>query len=122
MNMLFNLATSVMNFLGSPAGMVAANAWDKYKDDAKYGWLYSVCEMLNNLLTPILILVGTAGLIYAVVLGVNLARADSADKQQEAKKRLVYAIIGLAVIILLIILLRIFMNNVDSLVKIEPTT
>ena len=127
MNMLFNLASSVMNFLGSPAGLIAANAWDKYKDTDKYAWVYSLCEALNNLLTPILILVGTAGLIYAVVVGVNLARADSSDKQQEAKKRLVYAIIGLAVIILLILFMRIFINNVDSILGLAdpyatPTT
>ncbi|MBQ7602728.1 MAG: hypothetical protein IJU58_01075 [Clostridia bacterium] len=119
MNMLFNLASSVMNFLGSPAGLIAANAWEDYKGDPKYGWVYSLCEALNNLLTPVLILVGTAGLIYAVVLGVNLARADSADKQQEAKKRLIYAIVGLAVIVLLIILMRLFMANIDSFVKID---
>ena len=114
MSMLFNLAASFMNFMGSPMGQMAAGYQD-YQNDPDYKWVYTLCTTLDSFLTPILILVGTAGLIYAVVLGVNLARADSADKQQEAKKRLVYAIIGLAVILLLILFMRIFINNADKI-------
>ena len=117
MNMLFGLASAFMSFLGSPMGQLA-NGYQDYKADGdKYHWVYVLCTALNDVLTPILIIVATAGLIYAVVLGVNLARADSADKQQEAKKRMVYAIVGLASIILLIFLMKIFINNVDSILK-----
>ena len=127
MNMLFNLAATVMNFMGSPLGQIAGGYKDYADENHKYHWVYTLCNTLESFLTPILILVGTAGLIYAVVLGVNLARADSSDKQQEAKKRLVYAIIGLAVIILLILFMRIFINNVDSILGLAdpyatPTT
>lgn len=123
MSMLFNLAASFMNFMGSPMGQMAAGYQDYSNKDHPYHWVYTLCTTLDSFLTPILILVGTAGLIYAVVLGVNLARADSADKQQEAKKRLVYAIIGLAVILLLILFMRIFINNADKILGlVDPYT
>ena len=48
----------------------------------------------------------TAGVIYAIILGVKLARAESADQQQEAKKRLVNFIIGLVAVIALILLMK----------------
>lgn len=119
MNMLFSLASSIMNFMGSPAGQLAGS-YTEYKDpESKYHWVYQLCEALNNILTPILIIVATAGLIYAVVLGVNLARADSADKQQEAKKRMIYAVVGLVSIIVLIILCKLFIANVDTFLGID---
>lgn len=122
MNMLFSLASSIMNFMGSPAGQLAAGTgYQQYEDDAKWGWVYTLCNALESLLTPILIIVATAGLIYAVVLGVNLARADSADKQQEAKKRMIYAIVGLVSIVVLILLLKLFVANVDGILGIDTT-
>ena len=121
MNMLFSLASSIMNFMGSPAGQLAEGGYQQYQNDPKWGWVYTLCNALESLLTPILIIVATAGLIYAVVLGVNLARADSADKQQEAKKRMIYAIVGLVSIIVLILLLKLFVANVDGILGIKTT-
>lgn len=118
MNMLFNLANAFMN-----SGLLAYTARYRGHDNdweakgvvaSQYYWVDDLCAAMDNILTPILILVATAGLIYSVVLGVNLARADSSDKQQEAKKRLVYAIVGLVVIIVLIILLKLFIANIDT--------
>ena len=121
MNMLFSLASSIMNFMGSPAGQLAGSYTEYQDPKSKYHWVYQLCEALNNILTPILIIVATAGLIYAVVLGVNLARADSADKQQEAKKRMIYAIVGLVSIVVLILLLKLFVANVDGILGIDTT-
>ena len=106
---------SLANFVSS--GMLGG--YEKFQGDKTYGWVYDLCAALNNILAPLLIIVATAGMIYAVVLGVNLARADSADKQQEAKKRLIYAIVGLVVIIVLIILLKLFVAYSDQLIGID---
>ena len=57
---------------------------------------------IDTLLWPLLIVVGAAGMIYSVILGVNMARADSAEKREEAKKRLIHVIVGLAITIALI--------------------
>lgn len=53
-------------------------------------------------------------MIYAIVLGVKLARAESADARDEAKKRLINAIIALVVMIALILLLQLFVDNIGS--------
>lgn len=80
------------------------------------GWefLDPIVSVLKSVLVPLMILVGTAGMIYAIVLGVNLARADTTEKREEAKKRMINAIIGLVSIIALILLLTIFVNNIDT--------
>lgn len=74
-----------------------------------------IIDILDDMLVPILILIGTAGSIYAIVLGVNYSKAESADKREEAKKRMINAIIGLVVTILLLILLQVFVDNADTI-------
>ena len=112
MNIFASLANVFMN-----SGVMGYT--DHYKADSPYKWVDSLCGALDSFLVPLLIIVATAGMIYAVVLGVNLARADSADKQQEAKKRLVYAIVGLVSILVLILLLKLFVANVGNIIGSE---
>lgn len=83
-------------------------------EDNTWSFLNPVLEVLNTALIPILIFVGTAGMIYAIVLGVKLARAESADARDEAKKRLINAIIALVVMIALILLLQLFVDNIGN--------
>ena len=59
----------------------------------------------------------SAGTIYAVVLGVNFARAETSDKREEAKKRLINAIIGIVIIFVLLLLLQILVANMDSILN-----
>ena len=74
-----------------------------------------VVDILDAMLVPILILIGTAGSIYAIILGVNFSKAESSDKREEAKKRMINAIIGLVVTILLLILLKLFTANAQAI-------
>lgn len=74
-----------------------------------------VVDILDAMLVPILILIGTAGSIYAIILGVNFSKAESSDKREEAKKRMINAIIGLVVTILLLILLKLFTANANEI-------
>ena len=104
MSALFQLANTFMS-------VRTGTMLDKEPVDITTGqwkWVGEIVNAINKLLWPILILVGTAGVIYAIYLGVNLARADSADKQKEAKQRMLNAIIGLVSIIALILLLKLF--------------
>ena len=82
---------------------------DEYKD---WQFLNPIIEVLASALVPILIIVGTAGMIYAIVLGVKLARAETTDARDEAKKRLINAVIALVVMIALILLLQLFTDNI----------
>ena len=108
--LMFQLANSMMNVVtNSPKLEGEGNDGSSFDD---WSWVKNIVNAINDLLYPLLILVGTAGVIYAVYLGVNLARADSADKQQEAKKRMINAIIGLASIVALILLLKLFCSTI----------
>lgn len=72
-------------------------------------------ELLDVIIVPLLILIGSAGLIYSIVLGVNYSKAENADKREEAKKRLVNTIIGFVILLVLLVLLRVFTNNAEEI-------
>ena len=73
-------------------------------------WVEQIVNAIDTLLYPLLIVVGAAGTIYSVVLGVNMARADSTEKREEAKKRLINVIIGIAVTIALILFFKLLIS------------
>ena len=72
-------------------------------------------ELFDVMIVPLLSLLGGAGTIYAIVLGVHYSKADSSDKREEAKKRLVNTIIGFVVVFVLLVILRVFTNNITSI-------
>lgn len=71
--------------------------------------LAPVLEVINAILWPAIGLVGSLGTIYCIVLGVKLAKSDEAGSREKAKKDLIGAIIGFAVIFVLIVSLKIAM-------------
>lgn len=71
--------------------------------------LAPVLEVITAILWPAIGLVGSIGTIYCIVLGVKLAKSDEAGSREKAKKDLIGAIIGFAVIFVLIVSLKIAM-------------
>ena len=72
--------------------------------------MFDVVDVIDMVTWPLLILVASAGTIYAIVLGVQMARADSTEKREEAKKRVINVLIGMAIAVGLILLIKLFMN------------
>lgn len=60
-------------------------------------------NVLYPILYAILAVVGAAGIIYAIVLGVNLARAEDQSKRDESKKRLITTLIAIVITVALVI-------------------
>ena len=89
---------------------------DGYKNEVWYTNIIDpIATALNKILGPLLILLGSAGAIYAIVLGVNLSRAESSDKREEAKKRLINFVIGIGAAIILLVLLKLVVQEIDTI-------
>ncbi len=71
-----------------------------------YAWLNNVYKNLPVILYIILALVGGAGAVYAVILGINLARADGDDARKKAVSRLTNTLIGIAVLLFLVLFIN----------------
>ena len=65
-----------------------------------------VVSLINNMLSPLLALVGAVGAIYCVILGVNYARAEEPQDREKAKGALKNAIIGFLLIFILLVVLK----------------
>ncbi len=108
---LFNIARAMM---GTSSSISTGNtnldsAWTKIFEP--------VIKVLDTLLVPLLIIIGTAGSIYAIVLGVNYSKAETADKREEAKKRMINAVIGMVIMLILLILLKLFTANAATVAQ-----
>ena len=55
--------------------------------------------IIKDIVSPVLVVIGAAGVIYAIILGVNYIKAETPDKRKEAQGRLIGAIIGVIIII-----------------------
>ena len=60
-----------------------------------------VGEIISTMIGPVLTVLGGAGAIYMVVLGVQYAKAEDDNKRLEVKKRLINIGIGIGIIFVL---------------------
>jgi len=91
-----------------------------YTFKGKYEWLNDLFGVLNPILYAIMAVVGAAGAIYAIILGVNLARAEDTSKRDEAKKHLITVLIAVAVTIALVLFFtQLLPLIIDSFLPVE---
>ena len=80
-----------------------------------YAFLAPILRLIDGFMIPLIIVVLAAGTIYAVILGVNMARADSSEARDAAKKRLINCIVGFAIIIVLLAIIYALALNIEPL-------
>ena len=81
----------------------------KYTYGGNLAWLNDVYSVLPTILWGILAAVGGAGTVYAIVLGVNLAKSETDDKRKTAANRIKNTIIGIGVLLLLVVFINVFL-------------
>lgn len=105
-----------MNFLNALLGKVdGINSWTDVANKAGpqfAAWVPQLLEVLSTVLWVLLALVGAAGGIYALYVGIKMARADSAEARDENKKRLINIIVSIVVVIVLILFFNLFLPMV----------
>jgi len=80
--------------------------------DVNLDWIDEFESDLIEYLPYIMTILGAGAVLYSIYLGVNMARADSSEKAQEAKKRIVNFFIGIAIMIGLILLMLYLIHNI----------
>lgn len=76
-----------------------------------------IVELINSLLTPLLAIVGAAGAIFCVILGVKFAKAEEPQDREKAKGALKNAIIGFILIFVLLLALKLLMPEMTGWVE-----
>lgn len=77
-----------------------------YQFTGQFAWLQDVYETLPPILYAILAVVGGAGSVYAIVLGVNLAKSENDEKRKSAIARLRNTLIGVGVLLVLVLFIN----------------
>ena len=100
---------SMTNFLasGEGAGDSTAGGFDKVVNTAYESFI----DVVNIVLPIILGVVLVFGLIYSIILGVNYARAEDSNARDEAKKRLIGAIVGIVVALVLMAVIWLVLSS-----------
>jgi threonine/homoserine/homoserine lactone efflux protein len=83
------------------------NAWGE-----NYTWMAQIFNVITIVMYVIMGLVGAGGAIYAIYLGIQLARAEDQSKRDDAKKHLITVFIAVAVTVVLVL----FFNNLLPLI------
>lgn len=83
-----------------------------YTYQGNLSWLEDVYNTLPTILYAILAVVGGAGTVYAVILGVNLAKSETDDKRKTAATRLKNTIIGIAVLLVLVLFINLLLPEI----------
>jgi hypothetical protein len=81
-----------------------------------------IVGMLNNILTPLVAVVGALGAIWCVLLGVKLAKADEPQEREKAKMALKNAITGYLLIFILVVVLRLTIGPLFNWMQANKTT
>lgn len=70
-----------------------------------------IVNLLNQIMGPLLMIVGALGAIYCVILGVKYAKAEEPQDREKAKGALTNAIIGFVLIFVLVLALNLLMPS-----------
>ena len=81
--------------------LVSADVW--WGLPKKLDFLKTIVNVIEGVLWPILIVVATVGTIYAVYLGINMAKAEESGKRDEAKKHIITVITAMAITVVMIL-------------------
>ncbi len=66
-------------------------------------WLNDLYASLPIILYTILAVLGGAGTVYAIILGINLAKSESEDARKNAQNRIKNTIVGVVVLLALVL-------------------
>ena len=101
----------------------AAMAISTFAADNAFKSVYQpIVDLLNSLLGPLLAIVGAVGTLYCVLLGVKFAKAEEPQDREKAKGHLKNAIIGFALIFVLILALNLLMPVMQKWVNSQVKT
>ena len=66
-----------------------------------------ILDLCDSLVPVMLMVVGSVGSLWCILLGVKYAKADDPQEHEKAKKGLINAIVGFVLIFVLLIMLKI---------------
>jgi phosphotransferase system glucose/maltose/N-acetylglucosamine-specific IIC component len=76
-----------------------------------------IIVLIDSIMNPLLGIVGAAGVVYCVILGVQFAKAEEPQDREKTKGALKNAIIGFVIIFVLLLALKIMIPQMQNWVR-----
>ncbi len=89
----------------------------KKLEDAGYGGIAEIMKFMNEFLVPITIGLLALGVIFAIVMGIQIAKAPDASKASDAKSRLFGILFGFICFICAVWIGSIILNAIPDIVE-----
>ena len=86
-------------------------------DSTAKTWSTKIMNAVDNILVPILIIACSVGMVWAIVVGIKMMKADDKSARDEAKAKLIniaISIVAIAVLIGLFYALRSWLNDENT--------
>ncbi len=100
------------NFLNSLGAIFSsANLGD-------YQYLKSIVDFLDMIIIPLTVTLSVAGAVFAVVIAFMIIKAESADRADEMKRRLLGLIITVITVTAVVWIFGLFLSNFSSIMKV----
>ena len=104
-----------MNFFNLLGGIFDSVVQNAPFTDPQWKWLGSIVKFMGDAIIPITIVILAVGVAWCIWLGIQLARAESADKAGEVKKRLINVAIAFVVTLIAIWIITMLMAYLPTL-------
>ena len=101
---MLSFVTTAMNFMA--VRVLASEGADDGFDWGQFFYLKNLVNALDMLLWPLLILIASIATIYAVYLGVMLAKAEDSGERDKSKAKFINVIVAMVITIAIILLLK----------------
>ena len=113
---MLSFVTTAMNFMALRFLTSSANDGFQWGDEGKsFIYLKNLINALDTILWPLLILVASIATLYAIYIGVMMAKAEDNGERDKFKSRFINVIIAMAVTLLIILLLKlVVMPNLQN--------
>ena len=84
--------------------------------------LYSVVTYINSILAALIGVAVAIAIVYAIVVGMRMAKANNAEEREEAKKKVIYTVVGIAVAVALMLVLLILKDKIPGWLGLKKIT
>ena len=119
-NIVSFLGRVITRFLGDYNSDFNSAQNGNYQTEQDNEWMEMmavIVDIVNQFMPVFMIGIGLVGSIYVIILSVKYAKAENDDAKNEAKKKLINTIIGVAVGLLIMVVLSVWLKHSNAIAE-----
>ena len=91
-----------------------------FKEGSSHVWWNNIFRVMNEVLLPVLIIVLALGTIFVIYFSFMMAKAETKEKKDTSKKKIINILIAMLIFTVLIVLTILFINFAPEIFGEDP--